>query len=278
MLNSGNQQTTAFLTPIPTERATQVAWNPDGTLLAIIIVTEHTPAWRIELWQYTPRQLIASYILSIGAVSDVAVSRDGTYVAVNGLSDILVWRWRTNEVKQVRRIFGDELSFGLDGQLFDNGGFVWSPDPDEKSFAYRDKYPSIETAWSLATHPTMSLVAVGTRRGDIHLLRIGTAQETRLQVLSGTVTALAFNPQGTWIAAGGGIGPDGEHNGEPEVRIWDIQTGSHIVTLRGSHMIGIKQIAFSSDGRRVAALVEDNRRSWILNTTLDDIVRVWELP
>lgn len=93
------------------------------------------------------------------------------------------------------------------------------------------------------------------------------------------VIAVVFSPDGKTLASGGpkldtslfskGIigSSSAKHQTAPktvgEVRLWDVQTGQLLQTLKGSH--SVYDLAFAPDGKALA------------HTSFDDTVRVWRL-
>jgi WD40 repeat protein len=76
-----------------------------------------------------------------------------------------------------------------------------------------------------------------------------------------TIKVLRFSPDGRVLASGPSAGV---HDRTP-LSLWDVATGERLGALAGPTK-GVTEIAFSADGRRVAASSHDN------------MVRVWELP
>jgi WD40 repeat protein len=72
------------------------------------------------------------------------------------------------------------------------------------------------------------------------------------------LTAVAFSPDGRYVAAGGA---------DAIVRVWDIETKSEVRGLRG-HVEWVTSVAFSPDGRYVASVGAEK----------DNALRIFELP
>ncbi|MCC7264641.1 MAG: M6 family metalloprotease domain-containing protein [Candidatus Latescibacteria bacterium] len=89
---------------------------------------------------------------------------------------------------------------------------------------------------------------------QVHLYR-GLSLEEAGNLPVRYVRALAFSPQGRWLATGG---PDGL------VRLWELATRRE-AGFRGRHLDQVEALAFSPDGR------------WLAAAGADGVVQVWEL-
>lgn len=76
-----------------------------------------------------------------------------------------------------------------------------------------------------------------------------------------TIKVLRFSPDGRFLASGPSAGV---HDRTP-VSLWDVSTGQRLGALIGPTQ-GVTEIAYSADGRRIAA------------SSHDKLVRVWKLP
>ncbi|KAG2489809.1 hypothetical protein HYH03_011758 [Edaphochlamys debaryana] len=108
-----------------------------------------------------------------------------------------------------------------------------------------------------AFQPGGSLLAYGNRAGQIHLY--DTLAQQHVVTLEGheanVCSALAFSPDGIYIASGGG--------GDKAIRVWDAAAGQCMAVLKG-HTGGVKGLAFSPDGKTLAS-----------NAGVDTSVRLW---
>src|SRR5438128_2417532 len=64
---------------------------------------------------------------------------------------------------------------------------------------------------------------------------------------SSRVFAVAFSPDGRWLASGGL---------EDDVQLWDARTGDHVATLKG-HRDAVLALAFRPDSRVLASASRD---------------------
>ncbi|MFO8033741.1 MAG: WD40 repeat domain-containing protein [Candidatus Bipolaricaulota bacterium] len=113
---------------------------------------------------------------------------------------------------------------------------------------------SLQLAKSFASSfsPDGSLLAVGAAR-EIHLLNTGDwTVEGSLVGHDGTVTDLAFSPDGTLIASS---------SWDETVRIWNVDTGEQIQTI-GGYESWVRAVDFSPDGKLVAAGALEHRLRW----------------
>jgi WD40 repeat protein len=107
----------------------------------------------------------------------------------------------------------------------------------------------------LSADGRMALVTGGGRRVELRNAARGTLLR-RLTGIRGSVTSIAFSPNGTRVAAA-----TGDFDGF--VRIWDVRTGRLVQQLHEKSKIdpddnaGLDEIAFNHTGKRVAAITTE---------------------
>jgi WD40 repeat protein len=76
---------------------------------------------------------------------------------------------------------------------------------------------------------------------------------------------VAFNPDGTLLASGGGAGIPGDPIPDSSIRLWDVASGRRLRTLEGQ-ILAVQNIAFSPDGTLFASVGGDGT------------IRLWGVP
>ena len=236
-----------------------VAFSLDGTLLA------SGGKDRARLWNVRKRKQIRTFKHK-AIVESVAFSPDGRTLAAVDYNCIRLWDVRRNRAVGV---LGPEpphrgpftlsiirsVAFSPDGTLLASGGIdntvrLWNVQNRQEIFRHeRAQQGDILT---VAFSPDgKTFASAGTGKG-IYLWRV-VEQELIMTLNQEWITALAFSPEGRFLAAGTGA----------EIRVWDMKTQTEVTTLEGCAS-RVNSIVFSSDGKKVVV------------GSLDGTIRIWD--
>jgi WD40 repeat protein/serine/threonine protein kinase len=240
----------------------QVAFGPDGNLLAVLGVKEEFQVWDLRTGKVVYRK-------SAGKDErwgSVAFSPDGKRLAIGG-GTFANGRWdnplRVLDARTGKEIhafpasrdFTSGLVFSPDGRLIAgsvHGGRLGLWDA-EMGKAVGPTPAQFLGVGYLAFSPDGKRLAAATQ-DNVRLWDGKTGQE--VLTISGHMAprGLAFSPDGARLAAGCADGT---------VRLWDAATGEEVLTLKGPAWPGA--IAFSTDGKRLLTCGGEN-----------STVQVWE--
>lgn len=240
----------------PAVVASQVAWSPDGTLLASVIGD-------VQIWNPTTGTLITHYPPNKdAAINHIAWSPDGRYLAVGNVtfspdtSGVAIWDIKTGMLVKTLSASILTMAWSPDGQYLATlgtrdyvDGFrvaIWNT-----STWSRIQVPSIDAA-ELAWSPDSTRLAIGQLGGTINILEIATGkmvltyhQQTFLHYI---VSALAWSPDGKRIVSAG----------VPSMQIWNATSGQRLFTysgqtanMRGNPFFG--SLTWSPDGQYIAS-------------------------
>lgn len=229
--------------------------SPDGSLLAT--GSEEDIPGVVRLWEVTSGRLAGELLGHAGGIYGLAFSPDGRLLATGSLDETLRL-WDVAERKLLRVIDNTaawrELQFSTDGRtLFagahNRGPYLRAWDVESGELIDTLDAPSELTGLSVA--PDGRSLVAGYRQADkeftleIVSLPLG-GERTPIAGRSVGIEAVAYSPDGRWLATGGEDGT---------ATLWDPQTGRSIWLLR-DHPHRIKDFAFSPDNSLVAVLSE----------------------
>lgn len=193
-------------------------------------------------------------------ITCVTFSPDGTTLASSS-SDTTVQLWDVATGKELVTLHGHPttvyaVAFSPDGALLASGsGWFWAPSPPLRFGEHetlRTATPRSETPMPLTSNMVI-------------LWDVVTGTEQRRWEFENPMYTVAFSPDGSTLAAGGGD-PSGGSFGEDAVWLWNVATGELETTFRERKYATVWSIAFSPDGTTLASGNERGITLWDVAT------------
>jgi WD40 repeat protein/tRNA A-37 threonylcarbamoyl transferase component Bud32 len=228
-----------------------LAFSPDGTLLAGA-GHEGVKVWATDGWG----QVLA--LPGSQNADSVAFSPDGTLLAAANSGAVKVWDVATgSEQHTLPGSSGRALAFSPDGRLLAASGGSAGQELVVWEVASGSGLATLtgHTNWinSLAFSPDGRLLASGAVDGTVRLWDVAQGRQVRL--LSGhheQVTGVAFSPDGTLLAS---------VSWDLTVKLWDVTSGQEVASLTG-HSGWIESVAFAPGGEMFVSGSDDQMRVW----------------
>ncbi len=207
-----------------------IAWSPDGTLLAAAIDDGD-----VQIWDVKRGNIIQVLKKSNESVLAVAWSPDGRKIVSGGRDNYAtIWEWKTGkEIKNLGGIFGTEC-----GSCRAVTALAWSPDAQTIAVVTNrtvriwelktDQSSDIFSAWwvsDIKWSPDGKFLAIGCDEG-ISVVETGT-WEKRHELPYFMILGIYWSPQGDKIAASGSGQSQFKENLTSYATIieWDLVTG-----------------------------------------------------
>ncbi len=137
---------------------------------------------------------------------------------------------------------------------------IWTVDPLEKRI---DLCTIEDTEWpSAAFSPDGRLLAVTNRWNDIEIWDL--EEQTRMHNGVGhhsNIFALAFSPDGRWLASGGGTSSR-DDAGASFLGVWDVTTGDSVARLATADLGDNHDLTFTRDGSRLISAGQRRMLAW----------------
>jgi WD40 repeat protein len=148
------------------------------------------------------------------------------------------------------------VSVGFDGSIG-----VWNLDTHQDI----DRLITDREISKIAIAPNLELVAIGATR-ELLVVHVPDRRIVARKTLKGTVTALAFNPDGTLLAAG---------NTDKEAIVFKLPGAEQVA--RFVHGEAVEDVAFSADSRLLATGTGSVAARLQRRPSTDDAAHVWEI-
>jgi WD40 repeat protein len=236
------------------EWVTSLAISSDGSR-----IVSGSRDWTLRVWNgQTPFEELG-VCEHEDQVKFVAMSPDSSLIA-SGSDDCTVWIWNARNLEKVTRLTGHKnvvssVAFFPDGARIASASWdrtvrMW----DARTF---EPLPGLQCSgpvYAIAISSDSTRLALGDHtsgtEGILHVFDVVTLSElVQVNISPGLIIpwAIAFSPDGTFIASGTASGA---------LQVWDANNLSNIATITGHHG-QVTSIAFSSDGSQIVSGSED---------------------
>jgi WD40 repeat protein len=224
----------------------QVAFSPDGTRLG------GAAGSSARLWEAASGKLLADFEGPDEALTSIAFNPDGTLLAGASSAGLSVWLWRVADGEPVLLIPDaldnctiEAVAFHPRGELLAVGGIDWlATGGSDGALSLWNTKERCEVATflggcrALAFHPSGQFVAAASLEQSVLIWNLDT-QGLAAELLGhdGNVTAVAYSPDGRYLATGGE---------DHFLRLWS-DTGDELTAIEVDSQI--QSLAFAPDGR-----------------------------
>lgn len=241
-----------------------IAFSPDGRLLASASSDSTVPIWNLESGE---RRILKSHA---GYANTVAFSPDGSLLAIGTISGpVLLWNLESGKRLKLKGHKGciNSIAFSPDGRMLASG----SNDETVRIWNLENGKVSILSLYagdvnSVSFNYDGKQIASGTSGGTIRLWNLDCMDSRVLADNMTDIYSIAFSPDGKLLASGALDGT---------VRTWNLESGQNRVL--GDHTDSLSypvySVAFSPDGRQLASGAFDGAlRVWDVESGEDHIL------
>lgn len=257
-----NVKTQQLLRTINTSQRGQMAFSPDGSIIASAGGTDKV----VNLWDPNTGELLRTLEEHTEYVETVAFSSDGDILA-SGSTDGWVRLWNPQSgqlIRTLRSIENVSIVFRDDGSIITydvkNPRFpekpeikVWELETSEHLYSVG---PDVAEVFGVTFSPDRRILA-SAGWGGVDLWDADTGELIRPMPIRGQVFfKTAFSPDGRILAGSRDFG---------NIEIWDVETGTHLRKI-SAHSHDAYAITFSPDGRTLAT-----------TGARDNLIRLWRI-
>ena len=245
--------------------------TPDGKTL---ISKEATRT--VSVWDLATGKLIREFPGSLFGDRFIALSRDGKLVAIGHRESIILWDWASG--KEIRRLAQPDatgVAFSPDGKIVAAAGYgadsdqihLWELSSGKKNAKLPWERGNVYSAVRIAYTPDgKTLIAGQCFDSKVGLWDVASGKKRQeLDAKAGSIFSLALSPDGATLATGSRQGG---------VPLWDVKTGRLIRTLPAASERACTDVAFSPNGKSLAAVESDSYSS---NFKDRNCISIWDI-